>query len=70
MYVTTNEPIAFEHWGYANGFGAQPNNRNGNENCVEFVSSSFTNWEGPEDAWNDRDCSSSYNRFICEKLIE
>ena len=65
MYVTDNETIAFEHWG---GAGAQPNNYNGNQDCVEFVGSKDDDWKGPDDAWNDEKCSQNF-RFICEKLI-
>ena len=67
MYVTDNESIAFEHWGSIRGSGAQPNNLDGNQDCVQFAQS-HKNWEGPDDAWNDEDCSGNY-RFICEKLI-
>ena len=68
MYVTDNEPIAFEHWGSFTSFGAQPNDYRGNQDCVLFVSSTDNDWEGPDDAWNDSFCSNNY-RFICEKLI-
>ena len=68
MYVTDNEAIAFEHWGSYTHAGAQPNDQNGNQDCVQFVSSTNTDWEGPDDAWNDQNCSINY-RFICEKLI-
>ena len=68
MYVSDNEPIAFEHWGSFGSYGgAQPNNA-GNQDCVQFVTSTDGNWEGPDDAWNDSSCSFNY-RFICEKLF-
>jgi len=68
VYVTDNEPIAFEHWGSFSDFGAQPNNRNGNQDCVLFETSTASTWEGPDDAWNDMGCSGNF-RFICEKLL-
>ena len=68
MYVTDNESIAFEHWGSIRGSGAQPNNLDGNQDCVLIVTSTAPTWEGPDDAWNDEKCSQNF-RFICEKLI-
>ena len=35
VYQSNNQTIAFQHWGsYNNAHGAQPNNNDGNQNCV------------------------------------
>jgi len=66
VYSSTGGPIAFQHWG-SFSWGQEPNNYNGNQDCVAF--STHPNWEGPSDAWADYDCSFS-SRFICEKLLQ
>ena len=66
VYQSNNQSIAFQHWGSFNdGNGAQPNNKSGNQNCVEMYGINAA-WDGPKGSWNDDECSNT-NRFICEK---
>jgi len=78
VYATSGEPISFQHWGSWSTFGQQPDNFNGNHDCVQYVSSwsglSPTGsispvWQGPSDAWDDYRCSTPF-RFICEKPLQ
>ena len=66
VYQSNNRSIAFQHWGSFNDVsGAQPNNKGGNQDCVEIYRTHKA-WNGPKGSWNDSQCSSTY-RFICEK---
>ena len=66
VYQSNNQPIAFQHWGsYSNENGAQPNNMDGHQDCVQIYGTGST-WNGPKGSWNDRQCSDT-NGFICEK---
>merc|ERR1711963_155593 len=67
VYATSGEPIAFQHWGSDRVFGQQPDNYDDNEDCVQYVSSTYSFRQGPSDAWADYDCMGNA-RFICEKL--
>jgi len=69
VYATSGEPIAFQHWGSDRVFGQQPDNYDDNEDCVQYVSSTYSFWQGPSDAWADYDCMGNA-RFICEKLLQ
>jgi len=69
VYGTFGEPIAFQHWGSFEYAGQQPSNSGGNQDCVAYVPSTNSLWQGPSDAWADLSCSSSY-RFICEKPLQ
>merc|ERR1711963_335810 len=68
VYATSGEPIAFQHWGSFT-WGQVPDNHFGESDCVIFVSSTYSYWQGPSDAWADYPCSFS-SRFICEKPIQ
>jgi len=68
-YASSGKPIAFQHWGSSSGSGQQPNNYDDNEDCVHYVSSTRSLWEGPSDAWADYYCN-HVNRFICEKPLQ
>ena len=53
-WVGTDEHAEYENWKTG-----QPDNFEGNEDCVE------TNWQAPG-RWNDRNCATAY-RFVCDK---
>merc|ERR1712029_96165 len=56
VYQSNNQPIAFQHWGSFNdASGAQPNNKNGNQNCVQ-IHRTHSAWNGPRGSWNDAEC--------------
>lgn len=49
----------FLRFGYQNWGSGEPNNYVGSENCLEYVN----------EFWNDVDCYSAFQNFICESLI-
>ncbi|RWS18680.1 perlucin-like protein [Leptotrombidium deliense] len=53
IWIETGEYLKYTQW-----HQGEPNNNNGNENCVEFYQGS----------WNDKNCD-SMNRGVCQKLI-
>ena len=71
VYQSNNQPIAFQHWGsYSDELGPQPNNYDGNQNCVEIHGTTST-WKSQKGAWNDRECSTSLRHsLICEKKAQ
>ena len=60
VYLSTNQTISFTYWQ-----SNQPDNHNGNEDCVEF--GGHGNLE-MEKLWNDLPCDNK-EKFICEKKL-
>ena len=69
VYLSSNEPIAFENWGTSTEYGAMPNNLGSGQHCVHFfkLQSHSDHWVGPPGSWNDVECSFT-RYFICEKV--
>lgn len=56
--ATTGKRLTYTNW-----TPGEPNNANGNENCVQLVANpDFLN------GWNDNSCDHSFNAYFCEPI--